>query len=121
MRQSKESLPITMEVPGVKVASEKWGGMLVSFNRLDKGTDFTPVLKGLKDDMCQCPHWGYVLKGALHLRYTDGREEIAKAGDLWYAPAGHTAWIDEDTELVEFSPEKVMDVVLNHIKAQTGS
>jgi hypothetical protein len=121
MRQSKESLPITMEVPGVKVASEKWGGMVVAFNQFAKGTDFTPVLKGLKDNMCQCPHWGYLLKGALHIRYTDGREEVLTPGDLFYLPDGHTGWAEEDTELVEFSPQAEMDTTLSHIKAQVGS
>jgi hypothetical protein len=65
--------------------------MAALYVKLAKGSDFSPVLKGLPDDLCQCPHWGYVLKGTLHLRYKDGHEEIARVGDLWYTPPGHTA------------------------------
>jgi hypothetical protein len=61
-----------MEAPGVSIRLAKRGGMAVHFNSLAKGTDLTPLLKGLKDDMCQCPHWGYVLKGSFHIRYTGG-------------------------------------------------
>jgi hypothetical protein len=121
MREARDDLPLTLEAPGVTVRTAQWGGMTASFNTLAKGTDFTPILKGLKDDMCQCPHWGYVLTGALHLRYTDGQEEVAKAGELWYAPAGHTGWVEEDTEIIEFSPQDQMEEVLGHIKKQMGS
>ena len=120
MKEMKDRLPVTLEGPGVTIRSTQWGGMTVGFHRYGKGTDFTPVLKGLEDDMCQCPHWGYVLKGALHLRYKDGREEVAQAGELWYAPAGHTGWVNEDTEVVEFDPEAQFSVTLAHVKKQMG-
>ena len=46
------------------------GGITIGFNELPKGTDFTPLLKGLNHDSCHCPHWGYVIEGknANHLR-----------------------------------------------------
>ena len=56
----------------------------------------------------------------MRIRYTDGREEVVKPGDLFYWPEGHTAWAEEDTELVDFSPQKEMETALNHIKAQMG-
>ena len=28
--------------------------------------------KGLPDDRCQCPHWGYVSKGSFTVTYLDG-------------------------------------------------
>ena len=118
MRQRKEDLEAVMEAPGASVRLAKWGGMAVLFNSLGKGTDFTPLLKGLKDDMCQCPHWGYVLKGALHIRYTDGREEVFGAGDLWYIPPGHTGWVEEDTDYIEFSPENEFAEVFDHVQSQ---
>ena len=121
MREARDDLPLTLEAPGARFRTAQWGGMTASFNTFAKGTDFTPILKGLKDDMCQCPHWGYVLTGAFHLRYTDGHEEVAKAGELWYAPAGHTAWVEEDTEIIDFSPQDQMEEVLGHIKKQMGS
>ena len=51
--------------------------------------DLAPVLKGLPDDRCQCPHWGYVLKGRMVVTYGD-REEIVNAGDAYYLPPGHS-------------------------------
>ncbi len=118
MRDSKESLPVVLQAPGATIRSTQWGGMAVVYAQYAKGTDFTPLIKGLKDDLCQCPHWGYVLKGALHLRYTDGREEVVRAGDMWYAPPGHTGWCDEDTELVDVSPEQEFDHVIAHVRKQ---
>jgi len=118
MYEAKENLPVVMDVPGVKNQLSKWGAMSVSHMQLAKGVDFTPLLKGLPGDLCQCPHWGYVLKGALHVRYDDNHEEVIKAGQLYYLPPGHTAWVDEDIDLVEFSPSEELDVVLMHLAAQ---
>jgi hypothetical protein len=28
------------------------------------------------DDRCQCPHWGYLLKGSFRVTYLDGPDEI---------------------------------------------
>jgi hypothetical protein len=58
MRQAKSDFPVVLEGPGATLRSVTWGGMTAAFNTVEKGTDFTPVFKGLKDDMCQCPHWG---------------------------------------------------------------
>ena len=38
-------------------------GYTVSFTSVLEDIDATPFMKGLPDDRCQCPHWGYVLKG----------------------------------------------------------
>jgi hypothetical protein len=94
-----------------------WGGMLVNRLEIPAGTDFTPLLQGLPDDKCQCPHWGYILEGALHVAYTDGTEEVLKAGQAYYMPPGHTAWTtDEDTTLLALGPEKEEMAVLEHIE-----
>ena len=121
MKQLKEDLESVMDAPGASMRRAEWGGMAALFCAFDAGADFTPLLKGLKDDMCQCPHWGYVLKGALHIRYTDGNEEVFKAGELWHIPPGHTGWVDEYTEYVEFSPAAEFTEVLNHVRSQMGA
>ena len=46
--------------------------------------DPTPLFQGLPDDRCQCPHWGYVIKGKITFRFAD-REETYEAGDAYYA------------------------------------
>jgi hypothetical protein len=118
MVQEKASLPVVLDVPGVTIRSTAWNGMAALYVRLAAGADFTPVLKGLPDDLCSCPHWGYTIKGAIYLRYKDGREEIARAGDLWHAPPGHTAWCKEDSEFVEFSPAGEFEHLLSHVRKQ---
>jgi hypothetical protein len=93
-----------------------WAGMTVAYHEDPAGTDFRPLLKGLPDDKCPCPHWGYIVKGSVHIRYTDGTEEVIKAGEAFYIPPGHTAWTDEDVALIEFSPEKEYKEVMEHIQ-----
>lgn len=118
MHEAKETLPVVMDVVGVRSQLSKWGDMNVSRMQLSKGVDFTPMLKGLPDDLCQCPHWGYVLEGALHVRYSDSSEEVIRAGQLYFLPPGHTAWVDEDIDLVEFSPSEEHDALLRHLAGQ---
>src|ERR1700674_187654 len=50
-------------------------GYTVSFVTFRQDIDATPLLKGLPDDRCQCPHWGYVANGKLTFRYAN-REEV---------------------------------------------
>lgn len=118
MHEPIGKLPVLLDTPGATLQSKRWGEMAVAYARCAGGTDFTPLLKGLEDDLCQCPHWGYVLKGALHLRYKDGQKEIVRAGELWHAPPGHTAWCEEDTEFIDVSPGDEFDHVIGHIRRQ---
>ena len=79
-------------------------GYTVSFVSFRQDVDATPLLKGLPDDRCQCPHWGYVVTGKLTFRYGD-REEVFAAGDAFYTPPGHIPVQHEPgTEMVLFSP-----------------
>lgn len=78
------------------------------------------MLEGLEGDLCPCPHWGYVLSGALKLRYRDGETETVRAGELWYARPGHTAWCEEETELVDFSPSAEFEAVVAHVREKMG-
>lgn len=116
MKVNKKDIPVTMEGPGtVMRAQDNFGGMTICFNQLPKGTDFTPLLNGLKNDSCHCPHWGYVLSGKLRIRYTNGTEETLTDGDVYYLPDGHTAMVQEDIKLIEFSPSKEFSEVMAHV------
>lgn len=115
MQKSLRKLPVALEVPGAKITSEAFGNMIVAYTCLSKGTDFAPLLEGLPHDHCQCPHWGYVIKGTIRIRYQDGSEEVTEAGNLYYWPAGHTALVEEDIEFIEFSPKHEMEKVLQHV------
>jgi Cupin domain len=79
-------------------------GYTVNFVTFHEDVDATPLLKGLPDDRCQCPHWGYVVSGKVTFRYAD-RDEVFEAGDAYYTPPGHVPVKHEPgTELVMFSP-----------------
>ena len=79
-----------------------------------------PMFKGLPDDRCQCPHWGYLIKGRVRIKYRD-HEEVINAGEVYYLPPGHTPVAEEDSEMVEFSPKseyrKTMEVAIRNMKA----
>lgn len=92
-----------------------WGDMKVSYMQFAKGMDASSLLEALSDNMGPCSHWGYMLKGKIRIGYKDGREEIVEEGQLYYMPPGHTINVEEDTEMVEFSPIKEMNDVLNRI------
>ena len=96
--------------------SEKFGSNNCAYVQFPAGTDISPLLEGLPNDLCQCPHWGYVIKGRIHIKYGDGTEEHVQAGDIYYWPPGHTAIIEEDAEIVEFSPNEEMNIVLAHLQ-----
>ncbi len=116
MKRNKTELPVALEGPGTILRmQDHFGGMTVCFNELPKGTDFTPLLKGLQNDSCHCPHWGYVLSGKLLVKYDQGQEEILAGGDIYYLPMGHTAVVQEDIKFIEFSPTKEFQEVMAHV------
>ena len=116
MKIKKEEIPIAMEAPGlVARLMPDQGGFDMSYNQFPKGTDFTPLLKGLECDHCHCPHWGYIFEGTFRFIYPDGSEEVYEAGDFYYAPAGHTAIVDEDVKFIDLSPHKEHQEVLAHV------
>jgi len=127
MRIAKEDVPVRVSAPGAVARlqpgfgdASHCGVLSAEFFSLAAGTDIAPLLKGLKDDLCQAPHWGYVSKGALTVTYKNGTSENVTAGDLFYWPPGHTVWVERDAELLMFSPERAHSEVLAHMKAQMG-
>ena len=62
--KTREEAPVSIATDDVEVrTTEIGGGMCAAFLRMAKGTDMREALKGLPEDMCQCPHWGYISKG----------------------------------------------------------
>jgi hypothetical protein len=84
------------------------GGYTVGFESYQDDSDMAELFRGLPDDRCQSPHWGYVLSGKVVFRYP-GREETYAAGDAYYAPPGHTPHLYAGTEVIEFSPTEAFD------------
>ncbi len=91
--------------------------MSVAFVQAVRGTDLRPALKGLPDDLCQCPHWGYVLKGKVRMHTKAGHQDY-EAGQAFYWAPGHAPEMLEDTEYVDFSPTDQFDFVIQHIITQ---
>ena len=118
MKQARSELPTRLEAHGVCIQAEDWGDINVARIRFPKGADARPLLAGMPQDLCQCPHWGTVLQGSINVRFADGREETVEAGDVYYWPPGHTVWVDEDYEAVEFSPSGPMGKVIDHLKSK---
>ena len=78
-------------------------GYTINFVSILQTHDLAPMLKALPGGNCSCPHWGYVLKGRVIVRYDD-HEEVLEAGDAFYMAPGHAPEAEAGTELVQFSP-----------------
>jgi hypothetical protein len=121
MQTKKEDLPVVLNVPGAVTArAVEWGDFTAVYARFSAGVDAAPLLQGLPGDKCPCPHWGYVLMGAVHVGYADGREEVSRAGEVFYWPSPHTVRFEEDTEILEFSPKSGLRQVYEHIGRKVG-
>ena len=101
---SRESATMGGDQGPVLVQADELEGYSAQFVTFREDIDGTPLMKGLPDDKCQCPHWGYVFKGAMTMRFGD-HEEVFEAGDAFYAPPGHVPVKHEPgTEIIQFSP-----------------
>ena len=114
----REEVPVALEGEGVEVRQEEvGGGMTLAFFRLPKGMDTRPLLQGLPNDLCQCPHFGYILKGKVRMHTGSGAQDY-EAGQAFYWAPGHAPEALEDTEYVDFSPNEEFTLVLEHVKRQ---
>jgi hypothetical protein len=129
MRIAKDKVSVQMEIPGAVIRQQTDFGDVRGFDSLSgeyftlsAGVDTTPLFHGLEDDLCQCPHWGFVLSGQLTTTDANGVRETVDANDLFYWPPGHNVKVDADAEIVMFSPEREHSHVIQHMieKAQAG-
>lgn len=123
---SRETASQAVALDGLDVRSEHLeGGYSVCFESHTAEADLAELFRGLPDDRCQAPRWGYVLRGKVTFRFTD-REETYEAGDAYYVPPGHTPVHHAGTEIVEFSPTDVLvetiGVVMENVRgAEVGA
>jgi hypothetical protein len=119
MHEPTAQIPLEMKVDAIETRGVDWGDVRARYLDLPAGVDFTPLLAGLPGDVCHCPHWGYVLKGSIHVRYADGTEETTRQGEMYYWPGGHTGWSGDDgVTFLEFSPADEIAPVLEHLAAK---
>ncbi|MFL5831837.1 MAG: cupin domain-containing protein [Solirubrobacteraceae bacterium] len=101
------------------------GDMLIAFESMP--AEFPPdesPFKGLPEDRCQCDHWGYLFQGSFRVTYTDGPDEIVRAGDAYHLRPGHFVQTLEPVELIEISPveehERTMSTVARNMGLVTS-
>ncbi|MFH1980358.1 MAG: cupin domain-containing protein [Pseudomonadota bacterium] len=128
MKIAKDDIPVKINAPGA-VARQKtnfgdatgYGRISGEYFSLGAGADISPLLVGLEGDLCQSPHWGYLLQGGLTVTYADGNQEMVSGGDLFYWPPGHTVKVGQDAEVILFSPQDEHSKVINHMLGKMGT
>src|SRR4051812_9442729 len=127
MRINKTEIPTRIDVPGATARqlgdfgdASKYGPLAAEYFSLGAGTDIAPLLKGLEDDACQAPHWGYVISGEVVITYTDGTDDTCTGGDVFFWPAGHSVRVVDDAEVVLFSPHVEHAAVMDHMRTAMG-
>ena len=127
MRVAKDEVDVRMQIPGAVIRQRKefgdakgLGKMSGEYFTLSAGVDTTPLFQGLEGNLCQCPHWGFVLRGQLTTTNANGAKETVKADDLFYWPPGHNVKVDADAEIVMFSPQHEHSHVIDHMIAKVS-
>jgi hypothetical protein len=110
-------VPVAIKDDNVELRMQEVGELTVSFIRLKEGTDLSPALVGLEGDLCQCPHWGYMLEGTLLMRSAEG-DTTYEAGQAFYWASGHAPRALTDCAYVDFSPTEEFAKVIAHIKGE---
>ena len=127
MHVAKEQVDVRMQIPGAVIRQRRDFGDATGLGKISgeyfslaAGVDTTPLFQGLDGNQCECPHWGYVLQGRITTTDAAGSEETVKASDLFYWPPGHNVKVDEDAELIMFSPQHEHSHVIDHMIRMTG-
>lgn len=121
MHIPKDDIPVRVDAPGA-VARQladfgtASGTMAAEYFTLATGTDIAPLLKGLENDLCYAPHWGYLLTGEVEVIYASGSVERCSAGEAFHWPGGHSVRVISDAEVIMFSPAELHGQVLDHMK-----
>ncbi|MCO5177095.1 MAG: hypothetical protein M9890_09030 [Thermomicrobiales bacterium] len=122
MRVPKDQVDIRLEIPGAVIRQQTGFGQISGYDAISgeyfslaAGVDTTPLFKGLEGDLCQCPHWGYVLQGRITTTSADGIQETVQTNDLFYWPPGHNVRVDADAEIIMFSPQHEHSAVIDHM------
>ncbi len=122
MKIAKDNIEIKMEIPGAIIRqktdfgdSTGYGKISGEYFSLSEGVDTTPLFVGLKGNVCDCPHWGYVIKGKLTTTDMNGVEESVSANELFFWPAGHNVKVNADADFIMFSPQHEHSHVINHM------
>ncbi len=89
----------------------------VDFVTIREEHSLVELLKGLPDDRCPCPHWGYLFAGRITVDYADN-SEVYEGGDAFYMSPGHVPAAEAGSEFIQFSPRQALAEVHAHIQAR---
>ena len=109
-----DQLSVRVKDNGVDFRTKQLGQLTISWVHLDKGVDLSAATVGLPDDLCPCPHWGYVIKGTIRMKTKEAPRDFA-VGEAFYWGPGHAPEALEDSEYVDFSPTEDLEKVIAHI------
>ena len=120
-RASKQTASERVALEGVDIWHEDFeGGYSVCFESHTADADLSELFRGLPDDLCQVPRFGYVITGETTFRFAD-REETYTAGDAYYVPPGHTPVHYAGAEIVEFSPTEALHETIGVVMGNVGA
>lgn len=122
MRVAKQDVDVRMQIPGATIRQRMdfgdvsgYGAISAEYFSLSAGVDTTPIFVGLDGDRCQCPHWGFVLRGRITTTDSTGARETVQADDLFYWAPGHNVLVEEDADIIMFSPQHEHSRVIDHM------
>jgi hypothetical protein len=125
MHTNKDQVEVKLAIPGAVIRQRTDFGQVGGFEKISgecftlaAGVDTAPLFAGLEGDLCQCPHWGFVLHGQLTTTDATGAQETVRANDLFYWPPGHNVKVDADAEIIMFSPQHAHTAVIDHMIAK---
>lgn len=128
MRVSKDDVEVQMQIPSAVLRQRMDFGSVAGYDKISAeyfsfsaGVDTTELFIGLDGNRCQCPHWGFVLRGQITTTDAKGVTETVKANDLFYWPPGHNVKVDVDSEIIMFSPQREHTHVIDHMKAKVAA
>jgi hypothetical protein len=127
MRIAMSDVDVKLSIPGATLRQQlnfgsagSLGAISAEYFSIAAGVDTTPLFVGLDGDACQCPHWGFVLKGVITTSDAAGTQETVRANDLFYWQAGHNVRVTEDAEIILFSPQREHTHVIDHMRAMVA-
>jgi len=112
---ARDRIAETDDYSVVEDRHEDVNGTTIQFLTFREDVDSAPLLRGLPDDRCNCPHWGYVFKGKVVFDL-GGREEVYETGDAFYVSHGHIPRAEPGTEYLQFSPAEELHTVSAHMQ-----
>lgn len=125
MHVAKEDVKVMMEIPGAVARLRTDFGSVKGYDKISgeyfslaAGVDTTELFQGLEGNCCQCPHWGFVLRGQITTTDANGQQETVKQNDLFYWPPGHNLKVESDADFIMFSPQHEHVSVIDHMLAK---